>query len=107
MSAPFGLFQQHISLMHGWVPTTVQTLAAAALLVAVTGRRRRWLPLVASGVQTPAQLEMLRTLGCTLAQGPLLCGPIDASALTRRIRSGECMPRSLGSACRSASPLNA
>jgi EAL domain-containing protein (putative c-di-GMP-specific phosphodiesterase class I) len=58
-------------------------------------------------VQTPAQLEMLRTLGCTLAQGPLLCGPIDASALTRRIRSGECMPRSLGSACRSASPLNA
>ena len=65
------------------------------------------LPLVASGVQTPAQLEMLRTLGCTLAQGPLLCGPIDASALTRRIRSGECMPRSLGSACRSASPLNA
>ena len=47
MSAPFGLFQQHISLMHGWVPTTVQALAAAALLVAVTGRRRRWLALAA------------------------------------------------------------
>ena len=47
MSAPFGLFQQHISLMHGWVPTTVQALAAAALLVALTGRRRRWLPLAA------------------------------------------------------------
>lgn len=82
---------------------------AARLVLASTLRvaASLGLPLVAAGVQTPAQLEMLRTLGCTLAQGPLLCGPVDASALTRRIRSGECMPRGLAGACRSASPLNA
>ena len=42
MSAPFGLFQQHISLMHGWVPATVQALAGATLLVALGRRTRRW-----------------------------------------------------------------
>ena len=33
--------------MHGWAPTTVQTWLRPSLLVANTGRRRRWLPLVA------------------------------------------------------------
>ena len=41
MAAPSGLFQQHISLMHGWVPVTVQALAGATLLIAL-GRGRRW-----------------------------------------------------------------
>jgi S-formylglutathione hydrolase FrmB len=44
-------FQQHISLMHGWVPITVQALAAVLLVLAVGWRSRRWrllwLPLAA------------------------------------------------------------
>ncbi|WP_208619965.1 alpha/beta hydrolase [Mycobacterium marseillense] len=32
----------HTSLMHGWVPTTIQVLAAVVLTVAVGWRSRRW-----------------------------------------------------------------
>lgn len=42
---------QHTSLMHGWVPITVQTVTAAVLLLAIGGRTTRWrlvrLPLAA------------------------------------------------------------
>ena len=41
--------QQHLSLMHGWLPTTIQVLAAVVLVVAIGRRnpswRRLWLPL--------------------------------------------------------------
>jgi S-formylglutathione hydrolase FrmB len=36
------LLRHHLSLMHGWIPVTVQVLAAAALLAAVGRRSRRW-----------------------------------------------------------------
>lgn len=35
-------FRQHLSLMHGWIPMTVQVMAAVALLVAIGRRTRRW-----------------------------------------------------------------
>ncbi|MBI3155862.1 MAG: EAL domain-containing protein [Burkholderiales bacterium] len=65
------------------------------------------LPVVAEGVETRAQLELLRELGCPLAQGHALCAPVDAFALTRRLRSGDCVPRALVGGCRSAPPLSA
>ncbi|WP_197507639.1 alpha/beta hydrolase-fold protein [Mycobacterium sp. ACS4331] len=34
--------QHHISLMHGWVPFTVQALTVAVLLAAIGWRSRRW-----------------------------------------------------------------
>src|SRR3981081_3621214 len=41
----------HVSLMHGWVPTVVQIVTAAVLMLAVGWRTRRWrlvtLPLLA------------------------------------------------------------
>ena len=42
LAAPFGLFQGHISLMHGWVPLTAQLLAALLVVLAVGWRNRRW-----------------------------------------------------------------
>src|SRR6201999_3351695 len=45
------LASSHTSLMHGWVPTTVQVVTAIALALAVGWRSRRWrmvcLPLAA------------------------------------------------------------
>ena len=35
-------FRQHLSLMHGWIPMTVQVMAAVALLAAIGWRTRRW-----------------------------------------------------------------
>jgi S-formylglutathione hydrolase FrmB len=35
-------FRHHLSLLHGWIPTTVQILAAAALILAIGWRTRRW-----------------------------------------------------------------
>ncbi len=43
LAEPFGLFGDHISLMHGWVPTFAQMLATALLVAAVVRRRPRWL----------------------------------------------------------------
>ena len=34
--------RHHLSLMHGWLPTAVQILAAVALLTAIGWRTRRW-----------------------------------------------------------------
>jgi len=51
--------EQHVSLMHGWLPFTVQALAVAVLILAVGWRNRRWrtvwLPVAgASGVALTA-----------------------------------------------------
>src|SRR4051794_32150161 len=35
-------FRHHLSLMHGWIPMTVQVMAAVAVLVAIGRRTRRW-----------------------------------------------------------------
>ncbi len=37
-----GVFRDHISLMHGWVPLTVQVLAAVLLALGIGWRTRRW-----------------------------------------------------------------
>jgi len=42
LSALIAPFQRHISLMHGWVPITVQAVAAALLVLAIGWRSRRW-----------------------------------------------------------------
>jgi EAL domain-containing protein (putative c-di-GMP-specific phosphodiesterase class I) len=46
------------------------------------------LEVVAEGVETTEQLATVRSLGCRLAQGHALCPPMDAFALTRRLRGG-------------------
>ena len=39
---------------------------------------------VAEGIENPAQLSVLRSLGCDLGQGYLLSRPLEAEDLTRR-----------------------
>ena len=51
LAEPIWPFRQHISLMHGWVPVTMQLLALVALVLAIGWRNRQWrlvgLPLAA------------------------------------------------------------
>jgi S-formylglutathione hydrolase FrmB len=42
VAAPFGLFRDHVSLMHGWVPIAAQVAAGLLLVLAVGRRHRRW-----------------------------------------------------------------
>jgi len=42
LAQQFDPFRDHISLMHGWIPLTVQVLAAAAVLLAIGWRTRWW-----------------------------------------------------------------
>ena len=42
LAEPIGLFRDHVSLMHGWVPLTVQILAGVLLVLAIGWRSRRW-----------------------------------------------------------------
>lgn len=39
---PIGIFRDHISLMHGWLPLVAQILAGVLLVLAVGWRTRRW-----------------------------------------------------------------
>src|ERR1700742_309096 len=39
---PAQFLASHTSLMHGWVPLTIQVIAAVALTLAVGWRSRRW-----------------------------------------------------------------
>ncbi|HZS23191.1 MAG TPA: hypothetical protein VFA63_19640, partial [Pseudonocardiaceae bacterium] len=41
IAAPL-LVGQHTSLMHGWLPVTIQALTAVVLVLAVGRRSRRW-----------------------------------------------------------------
>lgn len=42
LAESFDPFRDHISLMHGWVPVTVQAVAAVTAIAAVGWRTRRW-----------------------------------------------------------------
>ncbi len=42
LAEPIWPFNHHISLMHGWLPLTLQILAAAALVYAIGWRHREW-----------------------------------------------------------------
>jgi S-formylglutathione hydrolase FrmB len=39
---PAGQYRHGVSLLHGWVPVTVQTVAVAVLVLAIGWRSRRW-----------------------------------------------------------------
>lgn len=62
-------------------------LDASDIIVAVVAEaRRRGLRVVAEGVETPEQLEFIRSVGCERAQGFLLSRPIDKDAVTDLIQ---------------------
>lgn len=42
VAEPIGIFRDHISLMHGWLPLTAQILAGVLLVAAIGWRSRRW-----------------------------------------------------------------
>jgi len=54
---------------------------------------------IAEGVETKAQVERLRGLGCRLAQGNYLSAPADAEAITARLERG------IDAATTSAAPM--
>ena len=43
---------------------------------------------IAEGIETPAQLELVRALGCDLGQGYLFSRPVPAAAITQMLRTG-------------------
>lgn len=70
----------HTSLMHGWVPTTIQLIAAAVLMLAVGRRSRRWrvlwLPVAALGGAAAAYLThwYIVDRGLSEEPAPRRCG---------------------------------
>jgi S-formylglutathione hydrolase FrmB len=42
LAEPIGIFRDHISLMHGWLPLAAQILAGVLLVLAIGWRTRRW-----------------------------------------------------------------
>lgn len=58
----------------------------AAIVAAVVSLARSLsIEVVAEGVETPTQLELLRAMGCHMAQGHLLSAPVEASAVPELI----------------------
>jgi EAL domain-containing protein (putative c-di-GMP-specific phosphodiesterase class I) len=51
------------------------------------------LRLIAEGVETEAQADLLRNLGCTLGQGYLYAKPMPGEALEQLLASGLPHPR--------------
>jgi EAL domain-containing protein (putative c-di-GMP-specific phosphodiesterase class I) len=64
----------------------------SAILVLAQGLE---LDVVAEGVETPAQLELLRDLGCGLAQGFGLAKPMPIEELCERVWSEQAKPGEL------------
>jgi diguanylate cyclase (GGDEF)-like protein/PAS domain S-box-containing protein len=67
------------------IPADEDDAAIAATIIAM-GQRLR-LTLVAEGIETPEQLEFLRTRGCQLGQGFLFGKPVPAQELLASLRS--------------------
>ena len=75
-------------------PVDREIVAAVIRLAAAVGMQT-----VAEGVETPAQLEQLRRLGCSLVQGYLLAAPQPLADLERELASAALAvpsPRSAG-----------
>jgi EAL domain-containing protein (putative c-di-GMP-specific phosphodiesterase class I) len=44
---------------------------------------------IAEGIETPAQLELIRALGCELGQGYLFSRPVPAEEISAMLAAGE------------------
>jgi EAL domain-containing protein (putative c-di-GMP-specific phosphodiesterase class I) len=70
-------------------PDTADASVAGAM---ITVGRSLGMEVVAEGVETPEQLQALRSLGCTVAQGYLFGRPVPAADLEDRLRAGVPVP---------------
>jgi diguanylate cyclase (GGDEF)-like protein/PAS domain S-box-containing protein len=52
---------------------------------------------IAEGIETPAQLELIRDLGCELGQGYLFSRPVPADAISDLLAEGACFDDATGS----------
>jgi EAL domain-containing protein (putative c-di-GMP-specific phosphodiesterase class I) len=66
---------------------------SAAIADAIIGMAHRLnLTVIAEGVETEAQLAMLRERGCDQVQGYLVCKPLPAEEMTRLLREAPAIP---------------
>ena len=81
-----------VKLDRGLLPATAQDgprpLAAAVIAMA----HGLGMQVLAEGVGTEAQLELLDAAGCDLFQGDTWCGPLSAEALQALLRTGPALP---------------
>ncbi len=69
------------------LPASRDDLSIVEAIVALAGKLR--LKLVAEGVETEAQREMLAATGCRWIQGWLICKALSVEALTLKFKAGE------------------
>ncbi len=81
-----------VKLDRGLLPATAQDgprpLAGAVIAMA----HGLGMQVLAEGVGTEAQLELLDAAGCDLFQGDTWCGPLSAEALQALLRTGPALP---------------
>jgi EAL domain-containing protein (putative c-di-GMP-specific phosphodiesterase class I)/CheY-like chemotaxis protein len=81
-----------VKLDRGLLPATAQDgqrpLAGAVIAMA----HGQGMQVLAEGVGTEAQLELLDAAGCDLFQGDTWCGPLTAEALQALLRTGPTLP---------------
>lgn len=83
---PFGELKIDRSFVHA--ATDDEDDAAVVAAIVLLARTLR-LQVVAEGVETEAQLELLRTLGCERAQGYLFSRPLPAAEVRQQLPSKE------------------
>jgi EAL domain-containing protein (putative c-di-GMP-specific phosphodiesterase class I) len=76
--------RSYVALLDGHVAQGASRAAALVRGILLLGHSLG-LRTVAEGVATPAQLRLLRKLGCQLGQGRLFDGPMDAASLEARL----------------------
>ncbi len=76
--------RSYVALLDGHVARPASRAAALVRGILLLGHSLG-LRTVAEGVATPAQLRLLRKLGCQLGQGRLFDAPLDAASLEARL----------------------